>query len=352
MTVKGIVAQVVMGCAALAFLVGCEGQNGGTGSPPPVAAGTPAASPSQAAAPSESPAVGPITQIRAELETLRAVMGRPSSTRPPADLDGVSLHDLFFMSQSLFRRANRLAIELIDAPRELSSIAPDLELDWEDVLAVLADVSNQIGGIVEAFGEPRAGPGPDVASPGIEATLTEILEANRQIDHLLERRIRTADVYGQVDRAIVFTAEILRRQGVEPVFPDPPEFEARKMPTDVYAYLGECMGIISGISARVGGPVLTLRSGELDPELIRSEDVYDLATLVVSHSARLSEDLGFEDAGEIPKPKYRPWLFPSHLYQRVGVLHAQLTSLEEATREEGGEAEAAESAEAGGAGGS
>ncbi|MCE2391542.1 MAG: hypothetical protein J4G09_08680 [Proteobacteria bacterium] len=273
-------------------------------------------------------------QIRSDLETLRAVMGRPTSSQPAAELEGISLHDLFFMSQSLFRRANRLAIELIDAPRELSSIAPDLELEWDDVQAVLEDTSNQIGTIVEAFGEGRADVPAPGESPGIGATFTAILEANRQIDHLLERRIRMTDVHGQVNRAIVFTAEILKRRGLEPVFPDPPEFEARKMPTDVYASLGECMGIISGISGQVGGPVLTLRSGELDPALIRSEDVYDLATLVVSHAASLSLDLGFEDPGEMPKPKYHPWMFPSHVFQRVGVLHAQLVSLEESVRSE------------------
>ena len=71
--------------------------------------------------------------------------------------------------------------------------------------------------------------------------------------------------------------------------------------------------------------MLTLRSREENLAQLTPSDVYDMATLLVSELAYLWAQL---DDAAVPRPAYYPGSrFPSHVYQRAGLLERQLSDL-------------------------
>ena len=89
--------------------------------------------------------------------------------------------------------------------------------------------------------------------------------------------------------------------------------------------LFDCLRLIERIAARSNLQMLTLQSREENLVRVTPSDVYDMATLLVSELAYLWAQL---DDVAVPRPAYHPGRrFPSHVYQRAGLLERQLLEL-------------------------
>ena len=94
--------------------------------------------------------------------------------------------------------------------------------------------------------------------------------------------------------------------------------------------LGACLDIVRRLAADRGLSQLEVDLSMLDDELVVPSDVLDLAALLVYELSQLHAS--HPEVGP-PLRAYHPGtLTPSHVYQRAGVLLAQLRLLAELSR--------------------
>lgn len=112
------------------------------------------------------------------------------------------------------------------------------------------------------------------------------------------------------------------------IVPEPPEFVAGKMPSDVYRRLLTCLDRVERIEMSSNRKPFTL--GPLTDNQIDSSapsDVYDIACIIVAELAYLHSENAHATR---PVKVYPPGRqFPSDVFQRVGILEKQLIELEE-----------------------
>jgi hypothetical protein len=161
-----------------------------------------------------------------------------------------------------------------------------------------------------------------------------IVQANRQLNLMLDRQFAPSDVFEQVTRAVGYTSRLLEKFPDSTPIPQEPTLEEGKRPADVYRRLLECIDRIRAIAKLSGLEMLELNIDEKQiPEAVPS-DVFDVATLAVAELAYLHSKL--PDAKPIREVYYVGRKFPSHVFQRVGILESQLTALEQLVRENPG----------------
>jgi hypothetical protein len=268
-------------------------------------------------------------QLADEVELIREVMGRPYDDSPRLPVSQASEFEVLFQAQTLYRKANQLAYEIAGTPRRAPPPAPYREVTPADVHALVASaleqirlVKNEIGIEEEVLLQER--------DAGISPTgnFLIIIDINRQLNLLISTTIRAADVFEEVSFAVVYTAGILQRVTGRSLLPEP-VFEGYKRPSDNYRRLLECIEIVNRIAPKAGVSVLGISSRRNLPDDVEPGHVYDIANILVADLAMLAKAF---DAAEVrpslpPTPKH---IFPSHVYQRTGVLLEQLMALEAA----------------------
>lgn len=265
-----------------------------------------------------------VTELRGEIEQIRIVMGEPlPASREYRIHDAVPRH-VFYQAQTLFRKSNQFAQQIAGVSRQPPRLAPEGGIESGDVLQVLSDSREQLGFVKRALGitepvaqaklEPRKRPS-DV--------LYELIEAGRVINFISGRTVAWTTIYDRVLLAITYVGGALSE---ESRFPPLPAFEPGKFPQDVFARLQECMELSRTLAAEHGVAILrieSIRATEVGPTVI---EVLDMATIVLSDLAELTYEMEAED---VPMPEYAhpSRVFPSHVYQLVGVLQAQMEML-------------------------
>ena len=270
--------------------------------------------------------------LQQELELIRFEMGKPKDSRKTRMATNAQSHEVYFQALTLFIKSDRLALELTGStglrPRPVSPSGIRPFHAWKMVNAAyhrILTVKEELG-ITDSFSEKLQDSTTTPTDVG-----RAIVEANRQINLLLERRFSPSDVYQQVGVAIRYAASLLGQFPGATLMPKGPSLERGKQPADVFLRLVECYGRLESIAHQSGIPILHLDSTAakqvvLDME-VRPSDVYDVATLLVSDLAYLHAQV--RDArppGIVPFPGRK---FPSDVYQQAGILRAQLIALEQ-----------------------
>jgi hypothetical protein len=89
----------------------------------------------------------------------------------------------------------------------------------------------------------------------------------------------------------------------------------------------KCLELILIIDRAAGVPTLAVDSTNVDEGSITPSEVYDIASSIVARLELLHEHYGLE--GKPRKVFYPGRKEPSEVYQRVGILEAQLRSWEQ-----------------------
>ncbi len=263
--------------------------------------------------------------VHAELELMRLEMGKPENGGEPVLISEAAPREVFFQALSLFGKANRLCLEHVrtEAPEPLP---PQGVINPGHVHGVLTAALIQLRLVKEKLGitESVQTPARDDAKTPTDV-IRSILLANHQLDRLLDRRYAPSDVYEQVTLAIGYTARLVASFPGATRIPPAPEFERRKRPADVYDRLIGCFGWVRSIAGHSGLNIARLDHNDVVGMEIAPGDVYGMATLVVSELAHIHSQVV---ATEAPVRTYYPGRkLPSHVYQRVGILEAQLIEL-------------------------
>jgi len=265
-----------------------------------------------------------VSLVRHDIEQLRFIMGKPESQQPEISVNGVTPREVYFQAITMFRKANRLSFE---QTREIAP-EPDLPIgaiNPADVLEVVSAAHDQINRVQSELGIPIK---PIELKLDKSKTPTDvfraIVQSNRQLNLLLEERFSPADVFQELTLAVGYSA---RLQAYFPGdrIPEEPKFVPGKQPSDVYKKLVECFLIVGDIAKWSNLEILELSVSERNIAYATPSDVYDITSLLVSELAYLHSKLpGAESPRQVHYPGRK---FPSHVYQRAGLLERQLSKL-------------------------
>lgn len=266
-----------------------------------------------------------VTRVKAEVELIRVEMGRPEESQSPVSVSDAAPREVYFQARTLFTKARRLDLELTHESGPLPA-PPDTELTPAHVYSMVQAALAEIERCKSELGISRqvtAAPRDPTRTP--TDVFREIVQVNRQLNTLLDRPFAPSDVYEQVTLAISYSASLLATFPGAPRIPEAPVLERGKNPVDVLRLLLACFESVQKIARRSGVKILKLNEIHEEGHGVRPGDVYDVATLLVSELAYLHR----RRAGtEPPIESYYPGrTFPSHVYQRAGILEAQLIQL-------------------------
>ena len=153
------------------------------------------------------------------------------------------------------------------------------------------------------------------------------MQANRQINLLLEQQVAPSDVFEQVTVGIGYASRMLEHVPDSTPIPQPDELEQGKVPSDVYQRLLLCLDHIHQIGETAGHSMLKLEADESLYAKAQPSDVYHLASLLVSELAYLHSQR--RDLDDPPRVYYVGRKFPSDVYQRASILEKQLAALQQ-----------------------
>ncbi len=272
---------------------------------------------------------GQIEAFARDLERLRRFMGAPKAGELDIGIRSAIPRDLYFQTLTLWQQTDRLLFEIMRVHANPPP-APAGAIDLRDALATLQDANQILQQVMRELRiVPTAEP-PPTPMPEGKATLADsfiaTLDLTRQLDLLVERHIAPRDVYREVTLAVAYAARLLARYAEATRLPAEPSFEPGQQPGDVYRRLIGCLQSIARIFATLGLPVLQIDTSQTDVANLRPGDVFLVASMIVSQLDFLYQRL--DSAKARPQATYPGFKFPSHTYQRAGILQAQLTQIE------------------------
>lgn len=267
-----------------------------------------------------------VEAVQADVESIRFLMGAALDQQPDFTVREAAPHEVFFVALALFRNANRLAFEHVRLTAPEPSV-PEGKIVPADVQNVVLAAQARITLVKENLGISQPvvlNAENPAATPSDVFSL--LVQTNRQLSLMLERRFSPGDVFEEVTRSVAYAARIVEALGSTTGIPDAPPFVAGKRPSDVYRRLLGCYERIKKVADQSGVAMLEL---QVDPAIIdsvRPSDVYSIAALLDAELAHLHAQL---PSAEPPrKVFYAGRKFPSHVYQRAGMLERQLSELE------------------------
>jgi hypothetical protein len=265
-----------------------------------------------------------VSQVQAEVELIRVFLGAPAVEPLGLRVTGAAPREVHFQATTLFTKADQLSFERArqrgSAPRVESSGSP------ADVLAVVDAAMRRITVVKQHHGI-MASSAPPVRDPSRTPTDVFLLlvDTNRQLNQVLRRPFEPGDVFAQVTLAMGYSARLLSKYEGAVRLPRAPAHEADKIPGDVFRRLGDCYAEAAGLATSLGHAPLTLDLTGVDHSRIAPSDAYDIASLVLSELAFLHGQVG---GLALPLGRYDPGpKDPSDVFQRVGILRAQLQQL-------------------------
>ena len=267
-----------------------------------------------------------VAHVHDVLEQIRFEMGRPRNQQPDIGVSNAAPREVFFQALTLFQKADRLCFEQTRDHAEAPK-TPDGDIAPSDVLSVVDAAFERLDRVRKDIGMPDT---PHRVAEETAKTPTDVfrstVQANRQLNLLLDHRTTPSDVFQQVTLAISYASRLLARYPGAERIPDAPTFESGKRPADVYQRLLACFGHVSSVGEQCGLKMLELEVKNTRGESVTPDDVYDIASLLVSELMYLHSCV---PRAEPPVPSYDPGRkFPAHVYQRAGILEKQLQTLE------------------------
>ena len=282
-----------------------------------------------------------LTAFRQDLERLRCIMGEAQP--PPLDigLRNATSYDVYFQALALVQRTNRLAFEFVrtvekplpqpSTPIQLSDALPLVREAYQVFKNVLADP--QIEANYDLVPPSPTEPADVSATASANEAFALLFALNRQLNLVLERRFSPSDSYMQVTLAVAYAAQVLARYPDAVRLPEEPPFEPGKQPADTYLKLNACLQYLIQALHNLGLPAPVVELQPFDKAQITPGDVFLLASLVVAQLDFLQQQLGISKSPH--QVFYAGRKFPADVYQRAGMLQAQLVQLARQTAAHG-----------------
>lgn len=267
-----------------------------------------------------------VEAVQADVGSIRFLMGAPQDQPPAFTVHNAAPHEVFFVALALFRNANRLSFEHVRLTAAEPAV-PKGKIIPADVHRVILAAQQRIDLVKESLGIDQPATLNPLQPAAVPADVfTALVNTNRQLSLMLERRFSPGDVFEEVSRGVAYAARIVEALGSNTGVPDAPSFEAGKKPADVYRRLLGCYERIKKVADQSSVAMLELKVELESIDSVTPSDVYSIAALIEAELAHLHSRLPDADAPR--KVYYAGRKFLSHVYRRVGILERQLTELE------------------------
>ncbi len=268
--------------------------------------------------------------IQYDTERIRFEMGKPKDDHILFNVSDASPRHVLFQAHTLCDGVNRLGYELTREQGKMPPVPPN-QIETEDITVFLDYACAELKRIIKNIGLHDQMMTDTNSEPGsLSDLLLAIAKTKQQINVLLGTRFAPKDVYQQVTSAIDYASLILGQFPDTVQIPESPPFERAKSPEDVYLRLVDCLRIVSRIVEQSGIDTVRLQEVSVKIDQVFPRDVLDIATLITAELAYLHTKSNKTDP---PRDAFDPGVkFPSHVFQRAGILLAQLTELEEQIR--------------------
>ncbi len=261
-----------------------------------------------------------------ELDDLRFEMGKPDILEIGLLVKAATPHEVFFQAKTLGDKVARLTKELTEGSEPLRTVdAPD-DIRAFHVWNVIDTALRHILFLKQQLGLPLT-KSESLPDPGTTPTQVffNIGLANSQLNHLLMHQFSPKDVAEQISLGIEYITHLLRKFPTAPAPAPLPPLERGRKPWDSYSRLMDCYMVLGDIARASNINMLSLATQNLNRPDIQPNEVYDLATLIISELAYLHTRLPHTPS---PQPVRLPApILPSHVYQQAGGLLAQLQVL-------------------------
>jgi hypothetical protein len=264
--------------------------------------------------------------VRKELDDIRFEMGRPKSRDVGLLVEEASPHEVFFQAKTLDQKVARLASELTEHTDPLGENDGPGDIHPFHVWKVVDTSLRRILSLKQELGLTFTN---NESLPDQNTTPTQVFFviglANKQLNLLLLHQFSPKDAAEQVSLGMGYTTNLLRNFSPGTTSASLPSLERGRLPWDNYSRLIDCYVVLGNIARASHIKMLKLATQNLDRPDIQPNDVYDLATLIISELAYLHAHL--PDALPPEQTDLHGPILPSHVYQQAGGLLAQLLAL-------------------------
>ncbi len=239
--------------------------------------------------------------VQQEIELVRKHKEAAIDSRELIAVENVYPREVYFQALTLRQKAGRLCHETIQslfAPPLVAQYSIPSNITSKDVYKIVNDAWSQIRCAKAGLNVKDENIGQLSASEDSTKTLTDvfklIVQANRQLNLVLEQPIEQGDVYAVVEQANAYIVDILNK--IAPVWslnaPTLPAYQAGTAPIDTYNIMLRNFRIIQEIAKDSGIDMLDLGSDIQVP--INTSDVFDLSSLILSELRFFASQIGVE----------------------------------------------------------
>ncbi len=263
--------------------------------------------------------------LRGNLDLVRRAMGRPAPLAPILRVESAQPREVYSQVRNLQERANQLAFEQArlmrfqSEPLGRAATPADVFAVADHALAstLLVKLELEIDATVAETIRPESTTPSEV--------FNAVVAAGSETDNLLLRETTPSEVF-QLVTAAVHQAASLYAMGPEGGYlPDEPAFEPNKDPSQVYTRLLRCFALVRRLAAREGLATLEFEPASDRIPRATPSDVEDLASLLLEELTHIRRN---QPGAPEPARSYHPGRrFPSHVYQRAGLLEMLLERL-------------------------
>jgi hypothetical protein len=264
--------------------------------------------------------------ILGDIELIRIEMGIPKTVSVPIKVSGVSPWESFHQARLLYEKTNQLAFEFTRHKAPDISTPPTKDITNADVLKTLELVRERVMEAKKALGITESAKAPPVAPVTGEDVFLTLVTADRVAHQCLRTPIAPQLAYQRVTLAVGYTSRLLELfPDVTGVMPATPPLERGKIPGDVFFRLNGCLKLVEQIAAKSGVKIMKLDVGAVERETLIPADVQNMAAIIIAELSYLHSLQ--KNAKPVRQAIFPGRKFPSLVYQRAGILEAQLSDL-------------------------
>jgi hypothetical protein len=272
--------------------------------------------------------------VRAEIELIRKHKQVPVDTRGYIPVEHAYPREVYFQALTLRQKAGRLCHETAQyllAPPTIVQFSIPKTITSKNVYEIVNDAWSQIRcakaglNIIEHVEQSSM---LDSAKTFTDV-FKSIVQANRQLNLILEQPIEQGDVYAVTQLSNAYIIDILNK--LAPVWsltaPTLPDIQTDKTPVDIYTQMMKNFRIIQQIAKDSDINMLHLGSEIQTP--ITSTDVFDLSSLILSELRYFASQVGIDRTYKL---KSHPDKVSSDVYQQALIAEKHLQILEKFTK--------------------
>ena len=270
-----------------------------------------------------------VSKVRGELDLIRTFMGKSEDQYHGLVVIGAEPREVFYQAMTFFDKADQLAFEQIRT-RSVRPVVLTENIMPANVLDVINEALVRIRQVKAKLGINFV-----VKEIAVDPSKTPsdvyfaIMNANHQINLLLDKQLAPKDVFMQVSLAVGYSASLLANFPEVSPLSSAEALETAKRPVDVFKRLLKCYESLQVVGEQSSVAMLKLNKQNVKEKMIPS-DVYDIASLLISELSFLHAKLSKVNHNiNQPRPVFDPGRkFPSDVYQRISILESQLKLLE------------------------